>query len=437
MAVAMRPRWSNWAGTYACEPVSIESPASEDEIVAVVNAARAAGQRVKVAGVGHSFTDIACTDGRMIRLDRYDRVLDVDTAAATATVQAGITIEKLGVELARHGLAQENAGDIAYQSIAGAISTATHGTGATLGNIATQIVGLSMVLADGSLLTCSADTDPDLLAACRVGLGALGVISTVTLRCLPLFNLHSVEQPRDLDEVLEQIDALVDGNRHFEFFWFPHTDRVQSITNNPTAEPIRTRGRASTYLNDILLENSAFGLVCRIGRARERWIPALNRFSVRLLSRSEVVDTSARVFANPRLVRFSEMEYAIPRAAAVETIGELRAMIARREHLVGFPVEVRFVAADDIMLSPAHGRDTCYIAVHIFQGMSYEPYFRDVEAITSAVGGRPHWGKLHFQSADTLRPRYPRFDDFLAVRNRVDPERRFGNAYLDQVLGRS
>jgi L-gulonolactone oxidase len=415
--------------------VSVESPASEGEIVAIVNAARAAGQRVKVVGAGHSFTDIACTDGRMVRLDRYDRVLDVDTGARTATVQAGITIEKLAVELARHGLAQENAGDIAYQSIAGAISTATHGTGATLGNIATQVVGLSMVLADGSLLTCSADSDPELLAACRVGLGALGVISTVTLRCLPLFNLHSVEQPRGLDEVLEQIDTLVDGNRHFEFFWFPHTDRVQSITNNPTAEPIRTRGRASTYLNDILLENGAFGLVCRIGRARERWIPALNRFSVRLLSRSEVVDTSAQVFANPRLVRFSEMEYAIPRATAVDTIRELRAMILRREHHVGFPVEVRFVAADDIMLSPAHGRDTCYIAVHVFQGMPYEPYFRDVEAIATAVGGRPHWGKLHFQTADTLRPRYPRFDDFLAVRRRLDPEGRFGNAYLNQVLG--
>jgi len=431
----MSSRWTNWSGTATCSPASIESVATEEEIVAIVQGAASAGKRVKVAGTGHSFADIACTEGHMVRLDRYDRVLDADPGSGTVTVQAGITIARLGEELLRRGLAQESLGDVAYQSIAGAIATATHGKGARLGNIATQVVALSLVLADGSVLKCSPTENADLLPACQVSLGALGVISTVTIQCTPAFNLHSGEQPRPLDDVLERLDELADTNDFFEFFWFPHTDRVQSIVSNRTEEPARPRNRASTYINDILLENHAFGLICRAGRARPSWIPSLNRFTVRLLSSSEMVDRSARIFANPRLVRFVEMEYAVPRAAAGQAVRELRSMIDRKEHRISFPVEVRFGAADDIMLSPGHARPSCYISVHVFVGMPYEAYFRDVEAIMTALDGRPHWGKVHYQTADSLRPRYPQWDRFREIRQRLDPEHRFDNAYLDRVLG--
>jgi L-gulono-1,4-lactone dehydrogenase len=271
--------------------------------------------------------------------------------------------------------------------------------------------------------------------AARVGLGALGVISSVTLRCEPAFNLRSVEEPRQLDEVLEEFDELAEANDHFELFWFPHTDVAQTIRNNVTDEPARPRGRIGAYVDDIVLENHAFGLVQRLGQARDSWIPSLARFTARLLSRTEVVDRSHRVFANERLVRFAEMEYAIPREHAVQAVREVRAMIERRDLRLSFPIEVRVLGGDDIPLSTAQGRDTAYIAVHVFWRLPYEDYFREVEAIMRGLDGRPHWGKLHYQDAESLRPRYPLWDRFAAVRDRLDPERRFTNAYLRRVLG--
>jgi L-gulono-1,4-lactone dehydrogenase len=427
--------WTNWGGTASCGPAEVRAPASEDELAELVRRAASAGRRVKAVGSGHSFTDIACTDGVLVRPDRYDRVLEVDVDRRTATVQSGITIARLSEELARQGLALENQGDVAYQTIAGAIATATHGTGRLLGNISSQVCGLTLVLADGELLRCSADQRPEVFEVARVGLGALGVISTVTLQCVPAFALHSVEEPRRLDELLDRFDQLAGANDHFEFFWFPHTEWAQLITNNRTDRPPRPRGRVAAYLDDIVFENHLFGVVQRLGRARPAWIPGLARTTARLVSRVEVVDESHRVFANERRVRFAEMEYAIPRPHVVEAVRQVRAMIDRSGMRISFPVEVRVVAPDDIPLSTAYGRETAYIAVHVYQGMPYQAYFREVEAIMDAFQGRPHWGKLHFQDAERLRPRYPAWDRFAAVRDRLDPDRRFANAYIDRVLG--
>ena len=309
------------------------------------------------------------------------------------------------------------------------------GTGATRTGIPAQVAALSMVLAGGSVLRCSPEDDPETFGMAQVGLGALGVISTVTLRCVPAFNLHSVEEPRPLDEVLERFDELSGANDHFEFFWFPHTDVAQTFTNNRTDEPARPKGRVGAYLDDVLLENHAFGLVQRVGQGRPSWMPALARFTGRLLSRSEVVDRSDRVFANERLVRFAEMEYAIPVRHAVPAVRELRSMIERAGLRVSFPIEVRVLGADEVPLSMAYGRASAFIAVHVYWKQEYERYFREVEAIMDGFDGRPHWGKLHFQAAGTLRPRYPLWDRFLAVRDRLDPDRVFGNPYLDRVLG--
>ena len=400
-----------------------------------MRAAAALGERVKVAGTGHSFTDIACTDGRLIKLDRYAEVLGVDPRRVTVTVQAGITIARLSEELARHGLAMENMGDVAYQTISGAISTATHGTGERLRNIPSQVCALSLVLADGNIVQCSPTTEADIFKAAQVGLGALGILSTVTLQCVPAFNVHSVREPLRLDDVLERFDELTAANDHFEFFWFPHTDRVQAITNNRTSKPARPKGRLAAYIDDIVLENHAFGVVQRAGRVRSSWIPGLARMTARTMSKSEVTDRSARVFANERLVRFAEMEYAVPRANLLHAVREVHGMIERSGLHISFPVEVRSVAADDIPLSPAYGRETGYIAVHMYWRAGYERFFREVEAIMNAFDGRPHWGKLHYQTAETLRRRYPLWDSFSAVRDRLDPERRWGNAYLDRVLG--
>ena len=438
MVTAAPSSWTNWGGTYSCSPSRVESPASEEEIVTIVRSAAERGEHVKVIGSGHSFTDIGCTDGCLIKLDRYNKVLGVDRDASAITAQAGITILQLSDALAHFGLAMENMGDVGYQTMSGAISTATHGTGEKLRNISSQVTAVSMVLADGDVIHCSPHKNADSFKAAQVGLGALGVLSTVTLRCVPAYNVHSVQQPTRIDEVLERFDELSATNDHFEFFWFPHTEWAQAITNTRTqAPPPENKRRAGfgAYVNDILLENHAFGLIQRTAQLRRSWIPGLAALTARTMSRKEMTDRSDRIFANERLVRFAEMEYAVPRDQLLTAFREIRSMIDRKGLLISFPVEVRAVAADDILMSPAYKRPTGYIAVHVFHKFEYEPYFREVEAIMNAHEGRPHWGKLHFQTAETLRPRYPMWDTFIAVRDRLDPERLFDNAYLERVLG--
>jgi FAD-linked oxidoreductase len=427
--------WTNWAGTASCRPAETEFPRSEEEIVSALKRAAQSGERVKVAGAGHSFTDIACTGGRMLRLDGYDQVLEVDVERRLVTVEAGISIFKLADELARHGLAFANLGDIGYQAIAGAISTATHGTGALLGNLATQVAGLRLVLADGSTLDLSPDSDAETFKAAQVSLGALGVISTVTLQCVPAFTLHAVEAPGRLEEVLEGFDQLVGSNEYFEFYWFPHTDRCITKTNNRTDAPAKPKGRLRAWAEDIFIANTIFGMVARLGRSRPSMIPRLAKTVGAAIGRSEYTDRSDHVFTSPRLVRFAEMEYAIPRSDAPAAVREVRRVIEERGFRISFPLECRVVAPDDIFLSPSHGRETTYIAVHVFQGMEHEPYFRAVEEVMRSFGGRPHWGKIHFQTHQTLRELYPAWGRFAAVRSRLDPHGRFANAYVDRVLG--
>ena len=426
--------WKNWAGNQQCAPQRIERPAAEADLTRLVREAAAAGERVKVVGAGHSFTGIALTDGRLVKLDRYGAVLSTDAEAGTVTVQAGIPLSKLNQELDARGLAMPNLGDIAYQSIAGAIATATHGTGAKLGGIATQVRALRLITADGSAIDCSSEVEPELFHAARVGLGALGIVSTVTLQCVPAFNLHAVEQPMLVDELLEGLDEHVDGNDHFEFFWVPHTRWALTKRNNRTDAELAPRSRWQEFRDDILLSNVAFGALCRIGRLRPSLIPRLSA-AIPSTGRLEYIDKSYRVFASPRLVRFYEMEYAIPREAAAEALNRVRALVEESGLRISFPVEVRFTAKDDIPLSTAYGRDTCYIAVHVYQGMQYQQYFEAVEEIMGGYGGRPHWGKLHFQTAETLAPRYPEWDRFQRARARLDPDGRFSNRYVDRVLG--
>jgi len=428
-------RWMNWAGDQSCRPSIVRHPADLPELCETVAAASQQGVRVRVAGSGHSFSDVACADGLMLQLDRMTSVLDVDRESSLARVQAGITIGELSRELDRHGLALENLGDIDVQTIAGAISTATHGTGVRLPNISAQVAELTLVLADGSTLRCAPETDGELFRAARVSLGALGVIAEVTLRCVPAFTLHGVDAPAPLDEVLEGFDERARGNDHFEFFVFPHTGTALTRTNNRTEAPPRPRGRLAAYVNDILLNNHAFGLFCRAGRVRPAAIPRLNRLVTRLAGRSERVERSADIFASPRLVRFTEMEYALPREHTVTAVRRVLELIEERRFAVPFPIEVRTVAADDALVSTAAGRDSGFVAVHMFSGMEWEPYFRGVEAIMDGLQGRPHWGKRHFQTAATLQGRYPEWDRFVAVRARLDPQGRFANDWTDRVLG--
>ncbi len=427
--------WRNWAGDEGCRPREIVRPETIEQIAAAVARATREGLRVRVAGAGHSFSDVACSEGMLIVLDRFQRVLEVDPESRLIRVQGGITIARLNARLADHGLALENLGDIDVQSIAGAISTATHGTGARLRNIPSQAMELTLVLADGSTLACSRESDAELFGAASVGLGALGVVAEVTLRCVPAFTLLGIDAPVPLGETLERFEETALANEHFELFVFPHCDTALTRTNNRTEEQPRPRGRVAEYANDVLLTNHAFELFCRIGKRLPSRIPEINRLVTRLAGSSKRIDRSDRIFASPRLVRFTEMEYALPRERTTEAVRRVMETIEQRGFAVPFPIEARTVAADDALLSTAHGRESGFVAVHMYRGMEWRPYFEAVEEIMSSLDGRPHWGKRHFQTAATLRPLYPEWDRFQAVRARLDPEGRFANAWTDRVLG--
>jgi L-gulono-1,4-lactone dehydrogenase len=426
--------WRNWAGDQRCAPSVVDDPGSEEEVAEAVARARDTGRRLRSVGSGHSFTDIACTDGHMLRLGRMDRVLDAHPADGLVRVQPGITLARLGEQLAERGLAMENQGDIDAQGVAGAVSTGTHGTGAAFPNLSAQVAALRLVTADGSVVELSPESDREAYLAARVGLGALGVISELTLRCLPQFTLRRVDDPRPLRDTLTRLDELVDAADHFELFAFPYTGVAMTRTTERSDRAPEPDSRA-TWLRETVLENRVLGLASRAGRVAPTLVPAINRALMRLAGPAVKVDRSHRVYATRREVRFTEMEYALPRAAAATCVERIMDLVERRRLPVGFPIEVRFVAADDAYLSPAHARETAYVAVHMYRGTEFESYFRGVEAIVRVYGGRPHWGKRHYQSAETLRELYPEWDRFQAVRARFDPAGLFGNDYTDRVLG--
>jgi L-gulono-1,4-lactone dehydrogenase len=435
MAGARNGEWRNWAGDQSCHPLQTVEPATAEDLARAVTAAAAAGRTVCVAGSGHSFTEAAMTDDVLVRLGGMRGVLDADTASGLVRVAGGTVLGELNEELARFGLAMENLGDIDLQTIAGAISTGTHGTGARLRNISAQVESLELVLADGSVRELSAADDPELLRAARVGIGALGAITAVTLRCVPAFVLRRVDAPRPREEVFAAFEELALANDHFELFTFPYADSALVLERNRTEEPAAPRGRAAAFAEEVVLENWALEAISAAGKALPRAIPALSRLAGRLASGAQMTDRSDRVFVNRRNVRFTEMEYGVPRQHGPEAARRVIEWVRANRYPVFFPLEMRVAAGDDALLSPSHERDTTYIAVHQYRGMEWRPYFEAVEAIMRDYGGRPHWGKRHFQTAETLAPLYPGWEAFAAARDALDPQRLFTNSYARRVLG--
>ena len=439
---AAGPAWRNWAGNESARPRRVATPRSADEVADEVRKAAADGLTVRMTGTGHSFTPAAVTDGVLLCPQGLTRVRSVDAAAGLATVEAGCPLHALNAELQRRGLALANMGDIQVQTVAGAIQTGTHGTGRDVGGMAAQVAGLELVLADGTIATCgvspegrAAQTRPALFDAARVGLGALGVLTAVTFRVVPAFLLEAREEPMRWSEVISRLDELTSVNEHFEFYWFPHTEGCLTKRNNRSPGPPRPLGRLRYLIDDELLSNTVFGVTCRLGHAVPAVIKTVNGVAGQALGSRSYVDAAYKVFTSPRRVRFKEQEYAIPRESLADVLGEVRSLFARRDWRISFPIEVRVTPGDDPWLSTAHGRGSAYIAIHVFHASPHQEYFRDVEAVMTAADGRPHWGKMHSRSADYLCLAYPRFGDFVALRDELDPERRFGNAYLTQVLG--
>jgi FAD-linked oxidoreductase len=430
----MRATWSNWSGSVTASPAAIRYPTSVSEIIAIVQECRERGCDMRVVGAGHSFTPLAWTDGVLISLDRYTGLEHVDPVMAQAIVRAGTQIKALGELLFTHGLAQANLGDIDMQSIAGAISTGTHGSGATLGSISTQVLGLTLVSAAGELIECSETHNRDIFKAAQVSLGALGIITSVTLQLLPAYRLDYTWQRQTLDECLSNIEDYRRDNRNFEFFWLPYSDGTLTKRMNVTDAPAREK-HALRQFNELVLENGVFWAFSELCRRFPAASPQVGALLSHLISGGRDVNYSHKIFATPRLLKFQEMEYSLPAVNLTAALRAIDACIRRNRFLVHFPIECRFVRADDIYLSPASGRDSAYLAVHMYKGMEYRAYFDATEAILRAYGGRPHWGKMHSLTARELRPLYPHWDDFKAVRRQLDPDGVFLNAYLRTLLG--
>jgi FAD-linked oxidoreductase len=429
------PTWTNWSGLATAHPAQELSPHDASEVVDAVIAARHQNLKVKMPGTGHSFTDIAVTDGLLLRPGGLRGITGVDRDAMTVTALAGTTLHELNEGLARLGLSLHNMGDIEEQTLAGAVSTGTHGTGGLVSSLSAQVAGLEMVTGDGTLLCATAEENPDVLEVARLGLGALGILTSVTVRVEPLFTLEAHESPVRWDEAMAGFDGEVADNHHYEMYWFPHTDRLLTKRNNRTLDDPEPLSRFRGWLDDEFLTNRAFGWVNRLGNVRPRMIPRINDLSARALSERRYSDIPHKVFTSPRRVVFREMEYAVPRAVGLQALADVRALIDRSDWKISFPVEIRVCPADDLPLSTASGRESVYLAFHMNPQTDHTAYFRGVEDVLRAYDGRPHWGKLNSRTAEDLAPAYPRWSEFQAMRDRLDPDRLFTNPYLDRVLG--
>lgn len=413
--------WTNWSGSVRRNP-TIRRPASEEDLRELV---REATGTVRVAGAGHSFTPVAATDDTLLSLDRLTGVERVDRDAGTATVKAGTRLYALNRELADRGLALPNIGDVDRQSVAGALATGTHGTGTDFGVLATGVRGVRLVTADGAVRELDPG-DGDAFRAAQVSLGALGVLTAVTLDVEPAFRLREVERPVPVEAVLDSLSEWREHD-HFEFWWFPGTDTALVKTLDRTDDPVDLDPPYAERL-----ENLAWGTMCRLGARLPRLSTALNRVTVATFSESEQVGPSHEVFPTARDVRFDETEYGVPREEAVAAFRALRDRVDWSG--VQFPVEFRDVAGDDVPLSPAYGRDSTFLACHTYHRKSYESFLRSCETVCREFDGRPHWGKHHWLGRETLAELYPEWDAFQAIRREFDPDGLFLNQHLRRLF---
>ena len=389
----MTNTWANWSGRQISEPQQIRSAKTEQDLVHAVSAAAASSQTLRAVGASHSHSRIAATNGVLVDLDTWQGLVSVDVESQNATFKSGTRIFQVGEPLFDHGLALHNQGDIDRQSVAGATATGTHGTGPTLRNMSSSVVGARLVLASGDVVTTSATEEPELFELARHSLGGVGLVSELTLHLRPAYRLHETVWKQDPDEVFEQIDQLISATRHFEFFWMPQGDFCACKTLAETDDGVNE-------LADVKHQ--------RIG-----W--------------------SHNVISSLREDLHTEMEYSVPAEVGPACFNEVRQMILRDFPDLQWPLEYRTVAADDLWISAASGRPTVTISAHQDISLDDRPLFEACEAIFRHYGGRPHWGKQHYQTGAELAQLYPRWPEWWSVRDRFDPTGVFVSEYLGSL----
>jgi len=433
MATLSSGVWRNWSGRVECRPSNYAEPKSLQELQAIVRDAAAGGKKVRVVGSGHSFTDLVATDDVLITLDGMQGLVEAKPAAGEATVWAGTKLHLLNPILDAQGLAMENLGDINVQSIAGAVSTGTHGTGMKFGNIATQVIGLTLVTASGEVLEVSETENRALFKAAQVSLGTLGVIAKVRLRLVPSYKLDYWRKKSTFAETLAKAEEWRDTHRQFEFYCFPHAPEVQLKFLDQTDAPVNVNARKKWFA-DVFMENLMFGAMSMVCRAFPSTCVPIARFCAGTVGYSHEINVGHKSLSTVRMVKFNEMEFAMPAENGLAAVKELKEWIDRERIEVHFPIEFRYVKGDDICISPHTGRDSAAISVHQFKGMDYKKYFDGAEAIFRRHGGRPHWGKLHNLKAKDLKALYPKWDEFQRAREQLDPKGVFLTPYLKSLF---
>jgi len=420
--------WHNWSGAQVCIPAARLAPNDEGELAGMLKAAKGP---VRAVGSGHSFSALVPTDGTLLSLSNMSGMIGSDASRLQSEFWAGTRVADMGEPLRQAGLAMPNMADIDYQTIAGAIATSTHGTGPKFGSYSTQVAGLRLVTAGGEVLDLDAQHQPELFNAARVSLGALGVVTRVRLQNRKAFRLHQKQWVQKTEDLLEDIDRLIRENDHFEFNAIIHSDVAVAQAQNETTETA-TMAKAGGGDGDALGKLAAVDTYLRNSPDAQA---AILNFMVKHIDFPDVIDDSYKVFANVRDQRFNEMEYEVPAAAGPACVREVIKTI-RQQNLRGYiPIEYRYVKGDDIPLSMFSGRDTCAISVHQFYDLDYHNFFAQIEPIFWKYEGRPHWGKLHTLNAAQFSRLYPRFKEFLDIRQSLDPSGKFLNAHLRSVFG--
>lgn len=433
--------WANWAGNVTARPARIARPTTPAEVEAVLTRAAQEGRRVRPVGSGHSFTALAGTDGVLVDVSAMCGLLGADDASGQIWVRAGTTLAALNALLAARGRALANLGDIDRQTVAGAVGTGTHGTGAAFAGLASFVTGLEIVTPAAGLVRCDATDDPELFRAATVGLGAFGIVTALRIATVPAFRLSTLERTERLGSLLPRLDDFFASADHAEFYWFPYTDltTTKRLTRlDPDDVPGGSTGGGlpewRRRLHDDLLSNTVFGVLSGTAARVPRLAPLASGVSARGVGERRFTDASHAVFCSRRAVRFRECEYAVPVAALRNVLRDLTAAVPRLRRTVTFPVEVRVASPDDVWLSTGYQRANAYVAVHQHVAADPTEYFAAFEAIAAAHEGRPHWGKEHSLDAERLEALYPRMRDAKAVRARVDPDGLLRNAHLDRVL---
>lgn len=429
-----KKKWKNWSETFLNRPEEILYPRNENDILKIIQRCKQNGKKIRVIGAGHSFTPLAVTNGILLSLQHLSGIEKIDYENERVTIWAGTTLTDLGRLLYNHGLTMENLGDINLQTIAGAISTGTHGSGINFGNLSTQVTRLTMITPAGEKLLISANENSHLFDGARLSLGLLGIVTKIEIQVIKAHQLISISQKSTMNHVFPNLKSLTESNRHFEFFWFPHTETIQIKTLNPQTKNIQKKLKAPSKFNDMVMENGALSLVSEISRMQPKLSKLMSKMIAIGVPTGKTIGNSFEMYATPRLVKFNEMEYSIPAEHMAVALQDIDHVIQKNNLNVHFPVECRYVKADDLWLSPSYKRDSAYIAVHMYKGMEYKRYFAAVEEVFQHYQGRPHWGKMHNLITPGLQKVYPKFDDFLQAREQLDPDNILLNYYLEDLF---